>query len=115
MTQTTRDDRSDRRTDRRATDRRTGERASLADVDHTHPRTGESFGDAMVYHRGPTVAADGGTERSGETRTEDDETLADLDHTPPRDADDANTVHERGGEHEAETDRATESDEHESV
>lgn len=99
MNRTTRDGRPDRPAQH--DDRRT-----LAEVSHTNPKTGESFGDAMVYHRGPTVAADGGTERPDERRdpeSADDETLADLDHTPPRDADDANTVHERGGEHPEES------------
>jgi hypothetical protein len=82
--------------------RRGRHRPTLGDLTHTNPQTGESFGDAMVYHRGPTVAADGGTERPDERQdpeSADGETLGDLDHTPPRDADDANTVHERGGEH----------------
>jgi hypothetical protein len=91
-----------------------GDRPTLADCDHTHPRTGESFGDAMVYRRGPTVAADGGeagagapADADGEVREDaeadeerEGEELADVDHTPPRDAEDANRVHERGGEHE---------------
>ncbi|WP_256687042.1 hypothetical protein [Halococcus qingdaonensis] len=37
----------------------------MSTVDHTHPDTGRPFGDAVVYRRGPTVAADGGeSERS---------------------------------------------------
>lgn len=37
----------------------------MSTVDHTHPDTGRPFGDAVVYRRGPAVAADGGeSERS---------------------------------------------------
>ena len=121
---TPRDRREHRRTDdhdgRRGDDTAPrGERRTLADCDHTHPRTGESFGDAMVYRRGPTVAADGGEagagapadadgevpDEAGEDAEADEdadgeEQLADIDHTPPRDAENANRVHERGGEHE---------------
>ncbi|MFC5973326.1 hypothetical protein ACFPYI_18505 [Halomarina salina] len=109
--------RDGRETDRAENRRPDDERPTLADCDHTNPFTGESFGDAMVYHRGPVVAADGGeaevTERAdaesadaeqstgtaeGDTGPEDEETLGDIDHTPPRDAEDANRVYERGGE-----------------
>ena len=38
----------------------------MKDVDHTHPETADSFGDA--FRRGPDVAADGG-ERSEGPRT----------------------------------------------
>ena len=105
MPEHTRDGR-ERRTD--------GERATLADCDHSNPYTGESFGDAMVYRRGPVVATDGGEaqvtgraddpdgERAAGTTDghddDEDETLGDIDHTPPRDAADVNRVHERGGE-----------------
>ena len=97
---TTPDGRENRRTD--------ADRETLADCNHTNPYTDESFGDAMVYQRGPVVVADGGEARAAEEpvaadeatadEREDDETLGDVDHTPPRDADDANRVHERGGE-----------------
>ncbi|MWG35693.1 hypothetical protein [Halomarina oriensis] len=89
---------------RRDDEHRARHRPTLGDLSHTNPRTGERFGDAMVYHRGPTVAADGGTERveEGEPTEADDETLSDVEHTPPRDAADANGVHERGGEHDEE-------------
>ena len=107
MPEHTRDGRANRRTD--------GDRRTLADCDHTNPYTGEGFGDAMVYHRGPVVVADGGETRvadraddsdgeqsegtaDGHAADAEDETLADIDHTPPRDAADANRVHERGGE-----------------
>ena len=93
-------------------------RPSLKDVSHTNPRTGESFGDAMVYRRGPTVAADGGkadTVPDAEDADADDETgtgtgadadasgssggrLKDVDHTPARGDVEVNRVHERGGE-----------------
>ena len=91
-------------------------RPTLADLSHSNPRTGERFGEAMVYRRGPAVAADGGaagaTPEDGEPEPAPDaesepETksdagtsrdLRDVDHTPPRDAEGANRVHERGGE-----------------
>ena len=41
-------------------------RLTLADVDHTHPYTDEAFGEAVVYQRGPIVAADGGQSTNDE-------------------------------------------------
>ena len=104
---------------------RTEYRPTLEDVSHTHPDTDRAFGAAMVYKRGPVVAADGGREPSGsrvgqaakrsdggernavddaaenETGREDvdheEERMRDVDHAPP-DGDEVNRVHQRGGE-----------------
>ncbi|MFC6961960.1 hypothetical protein ACFQJ8_08735 [Halocatena marina] len=69
-------------------------RSTLEGIDHTNPYTDESFGDAMVYHRGPVVAADGGeeTRREDQTGSASENSneasqlrgpqLADVDHTP---------------------------------
>ena len=75
----------------------------MKDVDHTHPETADSFGDA--FRRGPDVAADGG-ERDAETNDEDDEeetteraataTMEDVDHTT--DDDGVDRTFERGTE-----------------
>ncbi|WP_254534576.1 hypothetical protein [Halomarina litorea] len=76
-------------------------RPTLGEMSHTNPQTGESFGDAMVYRRGPTVAADGGEAEAvpadAEEAAESDQ-LKDVDHTPARGDVDVNRVHERGGE-----------------
>lgn len=113
MTQTERT-----RTDENQTKRGTHQgstRATLADVSHTNPHTGEAFGRTQAYGRGAVVAADGGadpervatTEAVGdqipdETREDgtvvEVERLEDVDHTPPKDAESANRVHERGRE-----------------
>ena len=100
----------------------------MSTVDHTHPDTGRPFGDAVVYRRGPTVAADGGeSERSeheprrsaersdggtrpsaddhetdAETDEADGDRMKDVDHEPPNEAD-ANRVFERGNEGRDET------------
>lgn len=96
---------------------------TMADVSHTNPHTGESFGDTVAYERGPTVVVDGGEAGAvpdpeadddtdtddaeahldaddAETHAEDDEqeTMGDVPHTPPYDAPDPNAVHMRGGE-----------------
>jgi hypothetical protein len=70
---------------------------TLADVSHTHPDTGRTFGGNFTFARGGAVAADGGRP---DVNPEDDEseTLADVDHTPPNDSEDANRVFERGEE-----------------
>ena len=74
----------------------------MKDVNHTHPDTGRPFGEAMVYQRGPAVAADGG-ERAEQTADEDadesteEEQMKDVDHEPPNEAE-ANRVFERGRE-----------------
>ena len=68
----------------------------MRDVDHTHPETADSFGDA--FRRGPDVAADGGerdaepaddnendtaTETATDAETSDavDATMDEVDHT----------------------------------
>jgi hypothetical protein len=75
-------------------------------VDHTHPDTGRPFGEAVVYQRGPTVAADGGARGDGEadaeetdedTEATDEMRMKDVDHEAP-DKSDANRVFERGTE-----------------
>jgi hypothetical protein len=104
------------------------ERATtMSTVDHTHPDTGRPFGDAVVYQRGPAVAADGGepsearrtsadgtssgSERERSERDEaaetdanvdadesvDGERMKDVDHEPPTQAE-PNRVFERGTE-----------------
>ena len=60
--------------DDRETEESTG---TLGEMSHTNPYTGESFGDAMVYDRGPAVAADGGAAGPG-TVDPDDEELNEL-------------------------------------
>ncbi|MFB6308761.1 MAG: hypothetical protein ABEH35_05465 [Haloarculaceae archaeon] len=52
----------------------------MRDVDHTHPHTGEPFGDA--FRRGVVVAADGGHSTDESDRRTDD-TMDEVDHTPP--------------------------------
>ena len=44
---------------------RTEYRPTLGEISHTHPDTGEAFGAAIAYKRGPVVAADGGREPDG--------------------------------------------------
>ena len=77
-------------------------------VDHTHPDTGRPFGEAVVFARGPTVAADGGArgaENDHEADADEEEESAetgrmrmkDVDHESP-DESDANRVFERGEE-----------------
>ena len=51
----------------------------MADVNHTNPHTGETFG--TVYRRGPAVA-DGGEPRDGTAESER-KTMADIDHESP--------------------------------
>lgn len=97
----------------------------MSTVDHTHPDTGRPFGDAVVYQRGPAVAADGGERTNGSRTTEDGtssgserersereevadanadadepvdgERMKDIDHEPPTQAE-PNRVFERGTE-----------------
>ena len=80
-------------------------------VDHTHPDTGRPFGEAVVYQRGPTVAADGGARDEGpEADADAEETIEetgearmkDVDHEPPNE-EDPNRVFERGEEGRGET------------
>jgi hypothetical protein len=68
-------------------------RQTLKEMRHTAPHTDEAFGDAMVYHRGPVVAADGGSMEGEDSH----EQLADIDHTPPH-GESVNRVYERGTE-----------------
>ena len=62
------------------------QRQRMADVNHTHPYTGETFG--TVYRRGPAVA-DGGergdaSRDSGRaSRDSGQDTMADIDHESP--------------------------------
>jgi len=52
----------------------TEDNRTMGDVDHTHPHTNDTFGDAFA--RGPAVAADGGSpENEASSRT-----MADVDH-----------------------------------
>jgi hypothetical protein len=69
---------------------------TLKEMSHTAPYTDKAFGDAMVYRRGPVVAADGGEDPSREERNESDR-LVDIDHTPPH-GESVNRVYERGTE-----------------
>ncbi|WP_394295213.1 hypothetical protein [Halobiforma nitratireducens] len=93
---------------------------AMGDISHTNPYTGETAGN--LFNRGPIVATDGGepaatdpngngngngnanANRTQERTTTDTEptskTMKDIEHTPPHDADDANDVFERGGEHD---------------
>ncbi|ESP89015.1 hypothetical protein [Candidatus Halobonum tyrrellensis] len=71
------------------------EGATMADVRHTHPETGETFG--AVYRRGPAVADGGATrERDRGSDGASDGTVADVDHEPPYP--DPADVWARGGE-----------------
>jgi len=60
----------------------------MRDVDHTHPHTGEPFGDAFWS---PAVAADGGAPDDA------DDAMRDVDHESPDD-EGADRVFERGTE-----------------
>jgi len=61
----------------------------MRDVDHTHPHTGEPFGDAFWA---PAIAADGGVpDPDGE------DAMRDVDHESPDD-EGADRVFERGTE-----------------
>ncbi|APW97893.1 hypothetical protein CHINAEXTREME_08910 [Halobiforma lacisalsi AJ5] len=97
---------SDRSNATRNRERNTND--TMAGVSHTNPYTGETAG--HLFSRGPIVATDGGEPAAtdpngnGERTSADAEptskTMKDVEHTPPHDADDANDVFERGGEHE---------------
>ncbi|NGM67783.1 hypothetical protein G6M89_01955 [Natronolimnobius sp. AArcel1] len=70
---------------------------TMADVSHSNPYTGRRAG--HLFHRGPTVAADGGEADAAADRTDEESetrTMAEVEHTPPHDAEDANRVFERG-------------------
>jgi hypothetical protein len=83
--------------------RREAGRQTMADVSHTNPTTGETFG--TVYRRGPAVTDGGAADARGtdaDPASEDEETderepMREVDHTP-RDGDGANEVWERGEE-----------------
>ena len=79
------------------TDDTTRNRATMNEISHANPYTGETLG--QVFSRGPIVAADGGHDPSRSQATDDsrtNRTMKDVSHTPPHDADDANRVFERG-------------------
>ena len=61
---------------------------TMADVDHTHPQTNDTFG--TVFTSGQAVAADGGE------ADRDNETMADVDHTAGDDG--VDRAFERGTE-----------------
>ena len=65
----------------------------MKDVDHTHPHTNDTFGNAFT--RGPAVAADGG-EPSERTAT-----MADVDHESADEG--VDRAYERGTEGREET------------
>ncbi|AUX10281.1 hypothetical protein AArcSl_2663 [Halalkaliarchaeum desulfuricum] len=66
------------------------ETRTMANVSHTNPNTGETFG--TVYRRGPAVA-DGGEPRDATSESER-KTMADIDHESPNE--DVADVWERG-------------------
>jgi hypothetical protein len=70
---------------------------TLADVSHTNPHTGRTFGGNFTFARGGAVAADGGNP-DDVPEDDEEETLKDVEHTPPNESDDANRVFERGEE-----------------
>jgi hypothetical protein len=84
---------------------------TMREVDHTHPHTGESFGE--MHTRGSVVAADGGrddpprprqaTPDGGEPESADEatETMDDVSHEPPSEG--ANRAFERGTEGRTDT------------
>lgn len=90
---------------------RTATAPEMKTVDHTHPDTGRPFGEAVVYQRGPTIAADGGARASedeheavedanGDEEVEHEmagKQMKDVDHKPPEETE-ANRVFERGSE-----------------
>jgi hypothetical protein len=98
MTRNTDDTTTDRRRTE-ADDRREPAGGTMGGVSHTHPRTGETFGDSQVYQRGKVAVVDGG---AAESEPDDDEReekpMKDVDHTPREGAPAANEVYERGGE-----------------
>jgi hypothetical protein len=87
----------------KAADRQEAGRQTMAEVSHTNPSTGETFG--TVYRRGPAVTDGGAADARGtdadpsaETdETGDRESMREVDHTP-RGGEGANEVWERGGE-----------------
>jgi hypothetical protein len=63
---------------------------TMADVDHTHPQTNDTFG--TVFTSGQAVAADGGEAEANDGA----ETMADVDHTAGDDG--VDRAFERGTE-----------------
>ena len=98
MTRNTDDTATNRR---RTTDDTDGGAATdsqtMRGVSHTHPETGETFGDSQVYQRGTVAVVDGGEADSASDDGEE-EPMKDVDHTPREGAPAANEVYERGGE-----------------
>jgi hypothetical protein len=89
----------DTRTDdlRTSTVQESAPNATMDELTHANPYTGRTFGDEMVFDRGPAVAADGGHPDAGESTDESDDTMDDVDHEHPHDeATDANRVFARG-------------------
>ncbi|AFZ71350.1 hypothetical protein [Natronobacterium gregoryi] len=70
---------------------------AMGEVSHTNPYTGRTVG--QLFSRGPTAVTDGGEPADAETNERSHGTMKDVAHTPPHDADDANSVFERGSEH----------------
>ena len=69
---------------------------TMADVNHTNPYTGETFGTG--FRRGPTIAADGGEKEGEDPDGRDaDASMQSVDHTPPP-GEGANRVWKRGTE-----------------
>lgn len=111
-----------RRRTRTGTRTRTGapttepvDRPTLADVDHTHPHTDEAFGEAVVYRRGPVVAADGGrTGVADEPESTDDPEAVDGAGTAAVDGatnrDGGHRVEDGASEAETDPDRADDAD-----
>ena len=81
-------------------------KATMGEFSHSNPYTGETFGDEMVFERGPAVAADGGRAGAEADGDADEQTMKDVDHEHPHDdADEANRVFARGhGDDESEED-----------
>ncbi|NHX36520.1 hypothetical protein G9C84_08640 [Halolamina sp. R1-12] len=71
----------------------------MAEVSHTNPETGETFGDSQVFERGKVAVVDGGQADTGpEDDDREDDPMGDVDHTPRHDAPDASEVYDRGVE-----------------
>ncbi|MHB9286644.1 hypothetical protein ACKVMT_06345 [Halobacteriales archaeon Cl-PHB] len=68
----------------------------MAEVDHTHPHTGEPF--EITFRRGVTVAADGGRHAASDGATD---SMADVTHEAATEG--ANRSFERGTEGRNET------------
>ncbi|WP_058366828.1 hypothetical protein [Haloparvum sedimenti] len=82
-----------------AADDDASDRATMADVSHRNPYTGDTMG--AVFRRGPAVADGGVADGSGPDRgtepseTDDRTAMREIDHTPRND--DVNAVWARGG------------------